>query len=128
MPTNLPVCSYVMFLPCFVLSWVIATFVSNYRKKGNKNKPIMNYKDLIGKTVFDFCENASILAKVTGFSDPLESKDYITGWSYTVHAQMLQKLALEMKNQELYKAAKKYEDYCWKEANRLSNETGLIID
>lgn len=88
----------------------------------------MNYKDLIGKTVFDFCKDASILAKVTGFSDPLESKDYITECSPVVHAQMLQQLAFEMKNQELYKAAKKYEDYCWEETNQRSNETGLIID
>lgn len=88
----------------------------------------MNYKDLIGKTVFDFCKDASILAKVTGFSDPLENKDYITECASVVHAQMLQQLAFEMKNQELYKAAKKYEDYCWEEINRLSNETGAIID
>lgn len=91
----------------------------------------MNYKDLIGKTVFDFCEDEKILAKVAGYStDPMKgfSKEYILGCSYVVQAQMLQKLAIEMQNQELYKAAKKYEDYCWKEINRRSNETGLIID
>ena len=38
---------------------------------------IMNYKDLKSKTVFDFCNDAEILAKVTGFSEPLESKEYI---------------------------------------------------
>jgi hypothetical protein len=91
----------------------------------------MNYKDLIGKTVFDFCEDEKILAKVAGYStDPMKgfSKESIESDSYAVQAQRLQKLALEMKNQELYKAAKKYEDYCWEEINRLSNETGAIID
>lgn len=57
----------------------------------------MNYKDLKGKTVFDFCNDAEILAKVTGFSAPLESKEYIEGCTPVVHAQMLQNLAIEPK-------------------------------
>ena len=88
----------------------------------------MNYKDLIGKTVFDFCKDAEILAKVTGFSEPLESKEYIEGCTPLVHAQMLRKLSFEIKNYELYKAADKYEDYCWKEIHRLHLEMGAIID
>ena len=88
----------------------------------------MNYKDLIGKTVFDFCKDAEILAKVTGFSDPLESKEYIEGCTSVVHAQMLQSLAIEIKDNELYNAAKKYEDECWKEQYSQSQEKGCIID
>ena len=88
----------------------------------------MNYKDLKGKTVFDFCNDAKILAKVTGFSEPLESKEYIEGYTSVVHAQMLQCLAFETKDNELYDAAKKYEDECWKELHKQSQETGLIID
>lgn len=88
----------------------------------------MNYKDLKGKTVFDFCNDAEILAKVTGFSEPLESKEYIEGCTSVVHAQMLQRLAFETKDNELYDAAKKYEDECWKELHKQSQESGLIID
>lgn len=88
----------------------------------------MNYKDLKGKTVFDFCNDAEILAKVTGFSAPLESKEYIEGCTPVVHAQMLQNLAIETKDNELYKAAKRYEDECWKEQYSQSQEDGCIID
>lgn len=88
----------------------------------------MNYKDLKGKTVLDFCNDAEILAKVTGFSAPLESKEYIEGCTPVVHAQMLQNLAIETKDNELYKAAKRYEDECWKEQYSQSQEDGCIID
>ena len=91
----------------------------------------MNYKGLIGKTVFDFCNDAEILAKVADYStDPMKghSKEYILGCPYVVHAQMLQSLAIETGNHELYKAAKKYEDECWKYLHKQSQETGLIID
>lgn len=91
----------------------------------------MNYKDLKGKTVFDFCNDAEILAKVAGYStDSMKglSKENILGYPYVVHAQMLQSLATEIKNNELYEAAKKYEDECWKELHKQSRETGRIID
>ena len=88
----------------------------------------MNYKNLIGKTVFDFCNDAEILAKVTGFSAPLESKEYIEGCAPVVHAQMLQSLAIETKDNELYNAAQKYEYECWKEQYSQSQEDGCIID
>ena len=88
----------------------------------------MNYKDLKGKTVFDFCNDSEILAKVTGFSEPLESKEYTEGCTPVVHAQMLQSLAIETKDNELYNAAKKCEDECWKEQYSQSQENGCIID
>ena len=88
----------------------------------------MNYKDLLGKTVFDFCNDAEILAKVTGFSEPLESKEYIEGCAPVVHAQMLQSLAIETKDNELYNAAKNYEDDCLKEQFSQSQEDECIID
>lgn len=91
----------------------------------------MNYKDLRNKTVFDFCEDNAILAKVTGFSNPLEDKEYIKGCTPLVHAQMLQKLAMEIKDQELLNAAEKLEKVLWKEWDAECNEAqkkGLIID
>lgn len=88
----------------------------------------MDYKELIGKTVFDFCNDPEILVKVTGFSEPLKSKEYLEGCTPLVHAQMLQSLAVEIGNNKLYKAAEKYEGECWKELHKQSQETGLIID
>lgn len=88
----------------------------------------MTHNDLRNKTVFDFCNDAEILAKVTGFSEPLESKEYIEGCTPLVHAQMLRSLAIETKDHELYKAAEMYESECWKDLHKQSQETGLIID
>lgn len=88
----------------------------------------MNYKDLKGKTVFDFCNDSEILAKVTGFSEPLENKEYIEGCTPLVHAQMLRSLAIGTKDHELYKTTEKYESECWKDLRKQSQETGLIID
>ena len=92
----------------------------------------MNYKDLIGKTVFDFTEDEALLKKVANYSpnDPMHgfSKEYILDSSYIVHAQMLQKLALELKDKELFKAASKLEKVRWKELYEEMDRTGKIID
>jgi len=92
----------------------------------------MNYKELIGKTVFDFTKDEALLKKVANYSpnDPMHgfSKEYILDSSSIVHAQMLQKLAAELKNKELLKAAKKLEEVRWKEQYEEMNRTGLVID
>lgn len=91
----------------------------------------MNYKDLKGKTVFDFCNDVEILAKVTGFSKPSENKEYIENFSSLVHAQMLQKLAVEIHNEDLETAAAKLENELWKEWNTAcddASQEGCIID
>lgn len=91
----------------------------------------MNYKDLIGKTVFDFCNDAEILAKVTGFSDSLESKEYVKGFTPLCQAQLLSKLAEEINNKELGKAAEELEKELWAEWNKdcdEANKKGYIID
>lgn len=91
----------------------------------------MNYKDLKGKTVFDFCNDAEILAKVTGFSEPLESKEYIKGFTPLCQAQLLSKLAEETNNKELGKAAEKLEKELWIEWDATceeANSKGYIID
>ena len=92
----------------------------------------MNYKELIGKTVFDFTKDEALLKKVANYSpnDPMHgfSKEYILDSSSIVHAQMLQELATELNNKELFKAAKKLEEVCWKEQYEEMNRTGLVID
>lgn len=92
----------------------------------------MNYKELKGKTVFDFTKDEALLKKVANYSpnDPMNgfSKEYILDSSSVVHAHMLQKLATELNNKELLKAAKKLEEVCWKEQYEEMNRTGLIID
>lgn len=92
----------------------------------------MDYSDLKGKTIFDFCNDASVLAKVTGFSDPLasEKKEYIEGFTPLVHAQMLSTLAIETDNKELGDAAEKLQYELWKELHTANDEDGdgYIID
>ena len=91
----------------------------------------MNYTDLRGKTIFDFCTDRAILSKVTDHPDPLGSKEYIESCIPLVHAQMIQQLAKETNNHALLSAAKKLEKELWEEWNAACDEAskeGCIID
>lgn len=91
----------------------------------------MNYKDLKNKTIFDFCNDSKILSKVAEHPNPIGHRKYIEGSSYIRHAQMLQNLAVEMCDMELFEAAEKLEEMCWKEFHKESKKAmaeGCIIE
>lgn len=89
----------------------------------------MDYNTLKNKTVFDFCDDTAILAKVTGFPEPLKSKEYIIGLSPIVHSQMLQALADETNNYGLREAATKLETELWENFDKnIDASRGLIIE
>ncbi len=93
----------------------------------------MNYKELIGKTVFDFTKDAAIIERITKVTP--SDKEKVAKYKKDCHpigkAEGIEELAEFLNNRELCKAAKKLRDELWADFNRCASEAnkkGLIID
>lgn len=93
----------------------------------------MNYKELTGKTVFDFTKDAAIIERITRVnpSDKVEVAKYKKNCHPVGKAEDIEELAELLNNKELREAAKKLRDDLWTDFNRRAsdaNKKGLIID
>lgn len=93
----------------------------------------MNYKELIGKTVFDFTKDAAIIERITKVNP--SDKEKVAKYKKVCHpvgkAEDIEELAELLNNKELRKAAKKLRDELWADFDRRASEArkkGLIID
>lgn len=93
----------------------------------------MNYKELIGKTVFDFTKDAAIIERITKVNP--SDKEKVAKYEKDCHpvgkAEDIEELAELLNNKELRKAAKKLRDELWADFDRRASEArkkGLIID
>ena len=93
----------------------------------------MNYKDLIGKTVFDFTEDTTLIERITKVNP--SDKKRVAFYKKNCHPIGkicgIEELAEILNNKELRKAAKKLRDELWADFDRRASEAnkkGLIID
>lgn len=93
----------------------------------------MDYKELIGKTIFDLTKDAAILeriAKVNPFDK--EKVAFYKGHCHPIgKAEDIEELAEILNDKELRNAAKRLRNELWKDFDRRAseaNEKGLIVD
>lgn len=93
----------------------------------------MNYKDLIGKTVFDFTKDEAIIERITkvNLSDKEKVAFYIQNCHPIGKISDIEYLAEILNKNELCKAARKLKKELWADFDKRASEAnkkGLIID
>lgn len=94
---------------------------------------IQNYKDLKGKTIFDFTEDKKIIKEIVGFnpSDKERKEHYINNCHPINAARDIYEYACTVKNKELRQAALLYGDELQEEMEERAEEAakeGIIVD
>lgn len=93
----------------------------------------MNYKELEGKTVFDFTKDAALIERITNVKP--SDKEKVASYKKDCHPigkiSDIEYLAEILSNKELCKAARKLKKELWADFDRRASEAnkkGLIID
>ncbi|WP_368107682.1 hypothetical protein [Bacteroides nordii] len=94
---------------------------------------IQNYKDLKGKTIFDFTEDEKIIKEIVGFNsfDKERKEHYINNCHPINAARDIYEYACIMKEKGLRQAALLYSDEAQEEMEERAEEAakeGIIID
>lgn len=93
----------------------------------------MDYKELIGKTIFDFTKDAALIERVTKVNP--SDKEKVAFYKEHCHpigkAEDIEELAEILNDKELRNAAKRLRNELWKDFDRRAskaNEKGIIVD
>lgn len=93
----------------------------------------MDYKELIGKTIFDFTKDAALIERVTKVNP--SDKEKVAFYKEHCHpigkAEDIEELAEILNDKELRNAAKRLCNELWKDFDRRAseaNEKGIIVD
>ena len=93
----------------------------------------MDYKELIGKTIFDFTKDAALIERVTKVNP--SDKEKVAFYKEHCHpigkAEDIEELAEILNDKELRNAGKRLRNELWKDFDRRAseaNEKGIIVD
>lgn len=93
----------------------------------------MDYKELIGKTIFDFTKDAALIERVTKVNPSDKEKvAFYKGHCHEIgKAEDIEELAEILNDKELRNATKRLRNELWKDFDRRAseaNEKGIIVD